>query len=58
MLRPFRLLLDEAECVAVNRRLNFHPAGATREFLRAWAELREPVARYLAESPQGVAGPR
>ena len=43
---------------AVHRRLKFHPAGATREFLRAWAELRDPVARYLAESPQGVAGPR
>ena len=58
MLRPFRLVLDEAECAAVHRRLKFHPAGATREFLLAWAELRDPVARYLAESPQGVAGPR
>ena len=45
MLRPFRLVLEEAECVAVHRRLKFHPAGATREFLRAWAELRDPVAR-------------
>ena len=42
----------------VHRRLKLHPAGATREFLQAWAELRDPVARYLAESPQGVAGPR
>jgi hypothetical protein len=58
MLRPFRLVLDEAECVVVHRRLKLHPAGATREFLRAWAELRDPVARYLAEFPQGVAGPR
>jgi hypothetical protein len=58
MLRPFRLVLDEAECVVVHRRLKLHPAGATREFLRAWAELRDPAARYLAESPQGVAGPR
>ena len=58
MLRPFRLLLDEAECVVVHRRLKFHPAGATREFLQAWAELCDPVARYLAEFPQGVAGPR
>jgi len=46
MLLPFRLVLVEAECAAVHRRLELRPAGATREFLRIWAELRDPVAGH------------